>query len=103
MTATDCIERLTTSGIQLWLDGDRLRYSAPRGALTRELREAVAANRAEIIRQMRDGPAGIVIPEPLATFNAVEKCFNGGCPGLLEFKQGRAYCRRCGVFQRIVE
>jgi hypothetical protein len=41
-----------------------------------------------------------VIPESLP-IDMVEKCFNGDCPALLEFKQGQAYCRRCGVYQRI--
>lgn len=50
MTAIDSIERLRAKGVRLWLDGERLRYSALRGALTRGMREVVANNRAEIIR-----------------------------------------------------
>lgn len=102
MTAMDCIARLTANGVRLWLDGERLRYSAPRGALTRELREAVTANRAAIIRQLQDEPPSIVIPEPLASFNAIERCYNGGCGAMVAFKAGRGFCKRCGVFQRIV-
>src|ERR1051325_11350863 len=98
MTATDCIERLTANGVRLWLDGDRLRYSAPRGALARDLREAVAANRAEIIRRLQDEPHGIVIPEPLASFNAIERCYNGGCGAMVAFKAGRGFCKACEVY-----
>jgi hypothetical protein len=103
MTATDCIERLTAKGVRLWLDGDHLRYSAPRGALTRQLREAVAANRAEILFLLRDEPSGIVIPEPLKNFNAIERCYNGNCGAMVAFKAGRGVCKRCGVHQRIVD
>jgi TubC N-terminal docking domain len=71
MTTTDCIERLTANGVRLWLEDNRLRYSAPRDALTRELREAVTANRAEIIRHLQDELPGIVVPGPLASFNAI--------------------------------
>ena len=39
---------------------------------------------------------------PGAEIDVVEKCFNGPCPAILEFKQGHAYCRRCGVYQTIV-
>lgn len=45
---------------------------------------------------------GSIISMPLP-INLIEQCFNTGCPALLEFKQGRAYCPRCGVHQRIVE
>jgi TubC N-terminal docking domain len=103
MTATDCIARLTANGVRLWLDGDRLRYSAPRDALTRELREAVTANRAEIIRRLQDEPLGMVVPEPLASFNAIERCYNGNCGAMAAFKAGRGFCKRCGVYQRVIE
>lgn len=103
MTASDCLVRLAASGVRLWLDGDRLRYSAPRGALTRKLREVVTANRAEIIRQLQDKPPGIVVPAPLASFNAIERCYNGDCGAMVAFKAGRGFCKRCKVYQRVVD
>jgi hypothetical protein len=51
--------------------------------------------------QAETATPSIVIPEPLP-IDVVEKCFNGDCPALLEFKQGRASCWRCGAHQRIV-
>lgn len=42
------------------------------------------------------------IPEPLVSFNKTEKCYNGDCPEMLIFQQGRAYCRRCDTYQRVV-
>ena len=103
MTATDCIERQTANGVRLWLASDWRRYSAPRGALTRELREAVTANKAAIIRHLQDELPDIVIPEPLASFNAIERCYDGDCGTMVVFKAGRGFCKACGVFQRIVE
>jgi hypothetical protein len=103
MTAMDCMQRLRANGVRLWLDGDRLRYSAPRGMITRELREAVAANRAEIIRQLQDEPSRSLVPELLASFDAIEHCFNGNCGAMVAFKAGRGFCKRCRVYQSIIE
>lgn len=45
--------------------------------------------------------AEIVIPAPLADYDASEPCFNGGCGQVVEFKAGRGYCEGCGVLQRV--
>lgn len=148
MTPTACLQELSARGVRLWVEAAALKYRAPAGALTDDLRTAVAASKSEIVRlldgrpelcprctgriesvicadgriafgcfdsagehfhqrvsqeqQADAGRTSIVIPEPLP-IDLVEKCFNGDCPALLEFKQGRAYCRRCDVHQRIVE
>lgn len=44
--------------VELYLDGDQLRYRAPEGALTSELRDAIRAHRLEIIEQLRDAATG---------------------------------------------
>ena len=44
----------------------------------------------------------IIIPESLA-IDITTRCYNGGCPAIVTFKQGRGCCSRCGVVQRIVE
>jgi hypothetical protein len=41
---------LRNRGVHLSVEGDALRYRGPRGALTPELREAVAANKPELVR-----------------------------------------------------
>ena len=40
-------------GIKLWLDGERLRYSAPKGVLTPELSAELAANKGPIVQFLR--------------------------------------------------
>lgn len=71
--------------------------------VTQELREAVTANRAEIIRRLQGESPSIDISEPFASFNAIERCFNGNCGAMVAFKAGRGVCKRCGVYQRTVE
>jgi hypothetical protein len=65
--------------------------------------KAVAVNRAEIIQHLQDEPSGIVIPEPLASFSAIERCYNGGCGAMVAFKARRGFCKACKVYQRVVE
>jgi hypothetical protein len=101
MTAVDCLQKLYARGVRLSIEADALKYEAPRGAITPELREAVAMNRAQIMRLLTKGEPSNRIPEPLP-IDVIERCFNGNCPALLEFKQGRAFCPRCGVHQQIV-
>ena len=55
-----------------------------------ELREAVTANRAKIIRRLQGESPSINISGPAVWFNAVERCYNGGCGAVASFKAGRA-------------
>src|SRR6218665_303519 len=48
--------RLRAAGISIWLEGDALKFSAPRGALTPELREALKSNKAAIVEFLRRIP-----------------------------------------------
>lgn len=51
------IESLTTTiasrGVSLYLEGEALRFRAPKGALTAELKQQIVEHRGEIIAQMR--------------------------------------------------
>ena len=49
MTTEDLLRRLADDGIQLYLDGDRLRFRAPAGALSQEWRDEIAARRMSIV------------------------------------------------------
>ncbi|MBN1238807.1 MAG: AMP-binding protein, partial [Gammaproteobacteria bacterium] len=49
MSAAALIRRLRERDIRLWTDGAKLRYSAPEGAMTEEIRAEVAKHRAELL------------------------------------------------------
>ena len=60
MTSSEILTKLDRRGVVLEPNGDKLRYRAPQGALTPELREAITENKAEIIstlRRLGDGQA----------------------------------------------
>lgn len=48
---------LAHADIRLWLDGERLRFDAPHGALTAELRNRLQAHKAEIIAHLQQAHA----------------------------------------------
>ena len=53
MTSSETLAELDRRGVVLEPNGDKLRYRAPQGALTPELREAITENKAEIISTLR--------------------------------------------------
>jgi hypothetical protein len=55
----DLLGCLADRGVQLYLDGDRLRFKAPVGALTSSLRDDIATYRITIIERLQ---AGVTIP-----------------------------------------
>lgn len=59
MTAAELIQALIAAGVDLWREGDRLRFRAPSGALTAELRALVAEHRAALLTMVpRVGTGG---------------------------------------------
>ena len=94
MTTDDLLTELDCRGVELFLDGDHLRFRAPSGALSPDLRAAIAERRPAIIEALR--------PTPTATDRHLEPC--GGCdPGdwrddLPAAGRIRTTCRRCGRF-----
>src|SRR5215207_5881946 len=57
MTTVKLLSQLRGLGVKLWLDGDRLRYSAPPGALGPALLAQLAARKAEVVDFLRDADA----------------------------------------------
>ena len=53
MTTSDFLSDLRSLGVRLAADGDQLRISAPKGALTPDLREELARRKAEILALLR--------------------------------------------------
>ena len=50
------LAELEKYGIKLSAEGDKIRFTAPAGALTPELRSRLAAGKAEIIAYLRSAP-----------------------------------------------
>ncbi|MCP4662028.1 MAG: non-ribosomal peptide synthetase, partial [bacterium] len=63
MTLEELLSRLRRLDVVLRTDGDRLRFSAPRGVLNAELRAELQAHKEEIIAFLRSAPAvGVTAP-----------------------------------------
>jgi hypothetical protein len=58
------LRNLADRDVELYLDGDRLRYRAPEGALTPELRGGIAAQRLAIIEHLRMAATTTVATRP---------------------------------------
>jgi amino acid adenylation domain-containing protein len=54
VSASELLEALASRGVELWFEGEKLRYRAPQGALTPSLRAAVGAHRQEVVALLRD-------------------------------------------------
>jgi len=50
------LAELARRGVDMWAEGERLRYRAPRGALAPELLEALRAHKAALVGLLRDAP-----------------------------------------------
>ena len=59
MSAAEVLQQAEAGGIHLWVEGDRLRWQGPRGALDDQLRAGIEARRAEVMVLLREpsGPA----------------------------------------------
>ncbi len=64
MTTQELLTHIRQLDIKLWLEGERLRYSAPEGAMTAALRADLAAQKGEIIQLLREVQGGAQEPAP---------------------------------------
>ena len=55
MTVDELLDSLVQNGVKLFLDSDRLRYRAPEGSLTPDMRVAIGEHRPEIIERLQAG------------------------------------------------
>lgn len=53
MSASQLLEYLTQKGVYLWAEGDKLRFHAPKGALTQELRDRLTAHKLELLAMLQ--------------------------------------------------
>ena len=57
-TPSELLTALRKRDIKVWRDGDNLRFSAPKGALTPELRAELSTHKAELLAQLGDEVRG---------------------------------------------
>ncbi|HYG64691.1 MAG TPA: amino acid adenylation domain-containing protein, partial [Thermoanaerobaculia bacterium] len=65
MTTLQLLSHLRDLGVQLWAEDERLRFTAPQGALTGDLRNELAGRKQEILRLLRQGQAGGLASTPV--------------------------------------
>jgi hypothetical protein len=85
MTAANVLLALVEAGAVLWLDGDRLRFRAPRGALGGDLDARSRACRPALVALLR---AGAVLPPDLAAWPADERDAYEERAGIRQFEGG---------------
>ena len=56
MTDLELLHEARACGVELWLEGDTVRFRAPRGSLSTELREALKARKDALRDLLRDAP-----------------------------------------------
>jgi hypothetical protein len=89
----DLLRTLADRAVELYLDGDHLRFRAPEGALTPKLRGDIADHREAIIEQLR-----------MAATTAIGNRHCGNCDwrtwrdGLPKDGRIRTTCGKCGRF-----
>jgi len=62
MTTGEFLSNLRRSGVRLWAEGNRLRYSAPPGTMTPEVLEQLAERKADLLDFLR--AAGVTVEMP---------------------------------------
>jgi hypothetical protein len=93
VTTDELLNVLGDRYVRLYLDRGRLRYRAPRGTLTTELRNAIGIRRPEIIQRLRARPVEMPVQRCRPTCN--HQYWADELP-----KEGRirTHCGNCGRF-----
>ena len=85
MSTVQFLKHLHRRDMELWVEGDRLRYSAPEGALTPTLRAELVARKQDVIAFLRQTTAGARADMP-----PLEPLYRSGPPPL-SFAQERLW------------
>ena len=68
LNPVEFLSHLRSLNIKIWADGDRLRYSAPPGALTPNLRDQLVAHKVEILTFIQQAEAATVSAIPTVSY-----------------------------------
>jgi amino acid adenylation domain-containing protein len=66
MSVADLLRELDEQGIELWFEGERLRFRAPKGSLGAELKARLVAQRSEVLAKLRADAAADTKTFPLS-------------------------------------
>ena len=94
MTVEELTATLSSRGVTLFLDGDALRFRAPQGALTTDLKQHIADLRDEIVSRLRN--RGIPCPNARDATCRCDTNEWGDEPP--QDGRIRTHCGRCGRF-----
>jgi pyochelin synthetase len=107
MSATELVDHLRSIGVQLWVDGENLRFRAPRDVLGADLKAALKAAKPDVIALLADETAPLRAPrqrfEPFPLTDVQAAYLVGrtsafrwggvGCHGYAEFAVDHAVAR----------
>ena len=86
---------LESQGVALYLEGDALRFRAPKGVLTTELKQQIDERRAEIVDRLREASATCGPGPPTAPCRCDVRHWVDESP---QESRIRTHCGKCGRF-----
>ena len=91
MKTLELLAALSERHVQLWIEGDQLRYRAPKGALDAELRDLLSRQKKEVMDLMRRRARESVSLHPLSYAQEGLWFMNQAMPGSTAFNVGFAF------------
>ena len=67
MKLTEILSQISSQNIKLWTEGDELKISAPKGTLTKEIRNLLSQNKLELVSLLRQKSSNITATSSLPT------------------------------------
>ncbi|NEO79695.1 amino acid adenylation domain-containing protein [Moorena sp. SIO4G3] len=97
MKLTEILSQMSSKNIKLWTEGDELKISAPKGTLTKEIRDLLSQNKLELVSLLRQKSSNItatsswptLIPAPEERYqpfplNAIQQAYWIGRNGFFD-------------------
>lgn len=94
MTLASLLTHLDTAGIALVADGERLRWTAPAGALTPDLRDALRDHKAALLACLKAGAPAPALPTPRpGSWSEIDLILPPDWPLAAQGEEGKAWRR----------
>jgi hypothetical protein len=106
MSALELLDTLSASGVRLWAEGGKLKLDAPRGAVTPELKERLAAHKPALLAALTahtsedfDEPGARPGRELMAEQVGCGECPDCGGAMKLQYREPEQYwCALCKLW-----